>query len=481
MDENADLRCALERSRLTLGSSSIVAPYLSQVLQEELSRLKEELLPTPSRATGPRRVSIFIDGSTSGPREVYSLVCRYVTPSFFLQQRVLGVAFQEEHLPVLIDQFFHTYKFSPTQVVAVTVGCGVSATGLEAIQAACHLSEMVVCLRGVLQTAYTRFHTPSVGRFLPLWARLMSRSSAARRLFQDTARRPPLLPAAGAGWVAEWDVAKQLLAFLPELRGFLERCAALEGGFVAADSSRCLELVTADGPAFALQVAAMVDAGAPLVAAHAKMDADGMGAVDTYDVMCELQQHVAQPHLPNTVQLAELLAHSDASLSPDTRDAAKTAFITDARAAVTPAFSYLHEQFQERLRHQQGVFEACTVCNPRRVNDIASEVVPQLLNRFPDLSEEDRKALCDELPLYKTRAQEGEIQDVISWWRGVRNTLPQWSALAATVALLQPSTAAVEAVVALVEGCPEVDASAAMTAVMSRYNDGQRRKLDVPS
>lgn len=413
-------------------------------------------------------------------RELYCLIARFVLPSGYPTHRLLGVAPTKEHAVLMVDEFLATFPFSPTQIACVTYSDAIPAKAMDLVRPACHLSDFVVCFRSTLLNTLARCATPQLSAFVPLWIRLLAHSADARGVFGEMFQQPPTLPSPSRARDSTWETIWQLLRILPELRAFLLRCTAIEGGMTSVDATRCLECFALDEAGITLQTAAVVDLGLPMMAAYNKMEGDTV-AIDTYDIMFELQQHAVQPHTAHIQQQADALAGEAGPAH------VKAGFISRGRSCLAPAQEFLQRAFHESLQSQQAVFEACTLCNPCRIQDIPADAVSQLLTRFKDLSPDDRKALCAELDAYKTASQSAvPNSDVVAWWRGVQPSLPHWSKLARVVLLFEPSTVAGDSVANLFDardGLGELAGPAAMDAVrvalMCRFNDLQRRRGDV--
>ena len=154
------------------------------------------------------------------------------------------------------------------------------------------------------------------------------------------------------------------------------------------------------------------------------------------------------------------------------------------RSVVEPAFVYWRKKMDGQLLRVRQVFESCRLCNPRRINDIAPGTVRELLQRFKflhgpfatDPLRVDR--LLAELPLYRARAAglTDLSREINKWWVDSRSTLPEWSSLATTVALLQPSSATAERCFSILKGlfkdnqscCPIASKTAACVPIMKR-------------
>ena len=98
-------------------------------------------------------------------------------------------------------------------------------------------------------------------------------------------------------------------------------------------------------------------------------------------------------------------------------------------------------------------FRAARLCGPRQVHrlDITVAKVDDLA-LFPSISVAAIQQLREELPRYIAATEDlADNIDPLLWWRRNSDSLPAWSAACKKVLLLQPSSAAAERVLSLLQ------------------------------
>jgi hypothetical protein len=212
--------------------------------------------------------------------------------------------------------------------------------------------------------------------------------------------------------------------------------------------------------------------------------------------MVALEGLFDNPPLPITTGLVNSLVDRRDDWSVAQKDAAKADMLGKARQAVQPAIAYLLDRFVGTLekpgplRAVRELYEACRLCDPLRIEDFTNAQVAALLPRFRHLQDEAdggparRTALIEELGLYRARAQGlPPTVDIARWWRQAMVALPHWSSLLFDhIALLQPSSAAVERVFSMLDHLFNDEQANTLddyrrAAIMCRYNELQRDNL----
>ena len=117
-----------------------------------------------------------------------------------------------------------------------------------------------------------------------------------------------------------------------------------------------------------------------------------------------------------------------------------------------PGLIYFQKKFTDELSGTVAAFKAARLFVPHKVDDMKPDASAlDTLKAFPFLDNSTvLDALKQELPTYLAKAADtsSSIQTLL-WWKNNSNELPNWSAAAAKVALVQPSSAAVERVFSL--------------------------------
>ena len=81
-----------------------------------------------------------------------------------------------------------------------------------------------------------------------------------------------------------------------------------------------------------------------------------------------------------------------------------------------------------------------------------ASTIDQALNTISFLNTQQLDGLKSELPAYLTWAADTDQQfDILEWWKRNASDLPNWSATAKKILLIQPSSAALERVFSLLK------------------------------
>ena len=118
-----------------------------------------------------------------------------------------------------------------------------------------------------------------------------------------------------------------------------------------------------------------------------------------------------------------------------------------AKGYVRPGLQYFLEKFSGELSGSVVAFKAARFFLPKKVVELKPDTAAvDSLQAFPFLNEASGN-LKSKLPSYPAKAavMNADI-DPLDWWRNHSADLPYWSAAAADVLLVQPSSAAAERV-----------------------------------
>ena len=147
---------------------------------------------------------------------------------------------------------------------------------------------------------------------------------------------------------------------------------------------------------------------------------------------------------------------------------------------VKPAFDYFLQRMKTDCLPRVAMARLARILNPTRVLDIGISIddATAFCNVFPFKefrTPEFVKSLCEELPAYKSRAASCRIDEtgphsvtalaeaIWLWWSRQESFLPTWCAAAKVIALISPSSAAVERVFSILR---------------RHFGDDQKRSLE---
>ena len=197
-----------------------------------------------------------------------------------------------------------------------------------------------------------------------------------------------------------------------------------------------------------MEVAAVVDAGRPLVQATYVLEGDGPPLVQCYEELSKVSASFSTAYYPNTKAVAQITAAESGN------PAFEQTLIDYATQCIKPAIDYFEEKFDTindgELSSVVSAFKAARLFSPSKVHEIKpTTAAVDELKAFPFLI--DRlENLKLELPMYIAAAEDvSNTTDVLEWWKSNETKLPHWAEACKRAFLVQPSSAAVERVFSL--------------------------------
>ena len=187
-----------------------------------------------------------------------------------------------------------------------------------------------------------------------------------------------------------------------------------------------------------------MDAGLPLVQATYRLEGDGPLVLTCFEEVDKVFKAIQVAHFPNLNGVADRLSQG--------QNASKQQLVAYGVLCVKPVFDYFVLKFRNELKPVVDAFKAAQLFLPHKVNYLRPDSSSvDSLKAFPFYQD---NTLLDnlkvELPCYLSSAVDlGQDIDPLDWWKRHSETLPHWSAAAATVLLIQPSSAAAERVFSL--------------------------------
>ena len=205
---------------------------------------------------------------------------------------------------------------------------------------------------------------------------------------------------------------------------------------ILRNSQRCTKLQ--------LELAVVIDCGEPFVKSTYLLEGDGALVFCCYDILSSLSFGIQTEHYPNLVAVANKLG-----------DRTRTQqLIQYAKSCVQPGLEYLSRMFEEDLAGSVAAFKSARYFVPQKIVELKpdSNAINDLMS-FPFLN--DPTTLVDlkrELPDYLAKAADvSQEVTTVEWWKRHQNDLPKWASAAQKVALVQPSSAAVERAFSLLQ------------------------------
>ena len=135
----------------------------------------------------------------------------------------------------------------------------------------------------------------------------------------------------------------------------------------------------------------------------------------------------------------------------------------------TPGYTYFKEKFDGELRPIVNCFRAARMISPVKMSEMqVGNLNVDDLSSFPFLRDQALISnLKSELNTYVAAVEDIDPEiDVLQWWKNHREQLPQWSAVAKSICLVQPSSAASERVFSLLSNSFSSQQTGGLTSLM---------------
>lgn len=240
-------------------------------------------------------------------------------------------------------------------------------------------------------------------------------------------------------WWSEWEIVRQMTVQFDYIESFLTANTDVA-------PSKLLDILhsTPGVNQLKMELAAVFDIGEHFVKAMYNLDSEGALMVNCYEEIVKLQAVLNTAYHPNIESVARSLAPGNVI--------AQQQWTSYAMSCVQPGLDCFRANFGDDTNPPLNVFKVMRYFAPARIFEIqpsASDIesltaLPFLNNSFVIAS------LKAELPAYLARATDVSVTtDITGWWKKNEELLPNWSLAAQKALLMQPSCAAIERVVAL--------------------------------
>ena len=433
-------RPLLEEHAYSLGGRRAISDLIPFVLQSERTKLKEEI-------TG-REVSVIFDGTTH-LGEAMAVVLRFVNTEWQIEQRLVRL--------MLLSKSMTGEEIARELIVVLSTGLGIGPEMLIAAmrdRAAVNGAAMrtvkvlypnvldVGCFSHTIDNAGRHFSTPILDEFMRCWLALFSHSPKARLLWKARTGRS-MRSHSSTRWWSKWEVMEQLLVSFGDVKAFLDDNQDIG----LSTRTKLLDILNDAARIGLLQIelAAVIDAGAPLVKATYNLEGDGALVWQCHDQISTVLNAITTSHHPNVTAIV-------ARVTGGNRVAYQQG-IAYAGKCVKGAQDYFRQKMNGELKDQVLAFKAAKFFWPQRAVDLGltSTDLDSLL-AFPFFSTAVTDGLKEELPQYLTLAADASHEiDPLEWWKCHETDLPKWSRAARQVVLVQPSSAAAERVFSILK------------------------------
>ena len=433
-----DFRELLEEGGYRLTSVPNMRQLIPFVRKEEEEIIKGEL--------AGHNISVIFDGTTR-LGEALAIVVRFVTADWEVKQRLVRLQLLakslkgEELAREIIMVLAQHYNVQNNSLCAsMRDGASVNGAAMRTVKIVFPKVVDVRCFSHAIDGVGSHFNIPTVKRFLQLWNSLFTHSPATRLAWKERTgiSKKSYSP---TRWWSWWEVAQQVMLQFAEILPFVQDRLQ-----TAANKAtlRHVEEMFEDGQmklSLQLELAAVVDAGKPLVESTYILEGDGTLAWQCYEQLLVIQNSIQVANLPNLVALSREVSGGNLAFAQQCYQYGV--------AAIQPGWEYFTQTVMGAMGPQVEIFKAARLFSPQQIcqlRPVANDV--DIVTSVAFLDDPALIAnLKNELPMYLAKA-DGIDNDVdpIGWWKANEADLPFWSAAAKLVLLMQPSPASSERV-----------------------------------
>ena len=433
-----DFRELLEEGGYRLTSVPNMRQLIPFVRKEEEEIIKGEL--------AGHNISVIFDGTTR-LGEALAIVVRFVTADWEVKQRLVRLQLLakslkgEELAREIIMVLAQHYNVQNNSLCAsMRDGASVNGAAMRTVKIVFPKVVDVRCFSHAIDGVGSHFNIPTVKRFLQLWNSLFTHSPTTRLAWKERTgiSKKSYSP---TRWWSWWEVAQQVMLQFAEILPFVQDRLQ-----TAANKAtlRHVEEMFEDGQmklSLQLELAAVVDAGKPLVESTYILEGDGTLAWQCYEQLMVIQNSIQVANLPNLVALSREVSGGNLAFAQQCYQYGV--------AAIQPGWEYFTQTVMGAMGPQVEIFKAARLFSPQQIcqlRPVANDV--DIVTSVAFLDDPALVAnLKNELPMYLAKA-DGIDNDVdpIGWWKANEADLPFWSAAAKLVLLMQPSSASSERV-----------------------------------
>lgn len=433
-----DFRELLEEGGYRLTSVPNMRQLIPFVRKEEEEMIKGEI--------SGHNVSVIFDGTTR-LGEALAIVVRFITADWEIKQRLVrlqliakslkGDELAREIITVLAQQY---NVQNSSLCAAMRDGASVNGAAIRTVKVVFPKVVDVRCFSHAIDGIGSHFNIPTLRRFLQLWNALFGHSPATRIAWKERTgiSNKSYSP---TRWWSWWEVANQIMLQFAEIHPFLQ--ARLQEAANKATLRQLDEMLANAQTKLLLQIelAAVVDAGKPMVESTYILEGDGTLAWQCYEQLLIIQNSIHGANLPNLTALSREVSGGNVAVAQQ--------YHQYGIAAIRPGWEYFTNTVMGVMGPQVEMFKAARLFSPRHITQlrpVANDV--DVLTSIAFLNDAAMIAnMKNELPRYLARADGiADGVDPIRWWKENEAELPFWSAAAKLILLMQPSSASSERV-----------------------------------
>ena len=422
-----DFRELLEEGGYRLTSVPNMRQLIPFVRKEEEEMIKGEI---------GHNVSVISDGTTR-LGEALAIVVRFITADWEIKQRLVRLQLIAKSLKgdelacKIITVLAQQYNVQNSSLcAAMRDGASVNGAAMRTVKVVFPKVVDVRCFSHAIDGIGSHFNIPTLRRFLQLWNAMFGHSPATRIAWKEHTgiSNKSYSP---TRWWSWWQVANQIMLQFAEIHPFLQ--ARLQEAANKATLRQLDEMLANAQTKLLLQIelAAVVDAGKPMVESTYILEGDGTLAWQCYEQLLIIQNSIHGANLPNLTALSREVSGGNVAVAQQ--------YHQYGIAAIRPGWEYFTNTVMGVMGPQVEMFKAARLFSPRHITQlrpVANDV--DVLTSIAFLNDAAMIAnMKNELPRYLARAR---------WWKENEAELPFWSAAAKLILLMQPSSASSERV-----------------------------------
>ena len=179
--------------------------------------------------------------------------------------------------------------------------------------------------------------------------------------------------------------------------GDVELFLSSHNDIAPATMTKLTSVITTKKDMLMVELAAVIDAGEPLVKTTYDLEGDGPLALNCYEAMTTVLTPIQTGHYPNLEAASRKLSQGDSQLCQR--------WVRHGMDCVEPGLEYFADAVSGTLSNSMAVFKAVRIFNPKKAVEIQPDAAAlDCLSVLPFLDTATLQNLKTELPLYLSKA-----------------------------------------------------------------------------
>ena len=369
----------LEESAFSLSSSQHMRDLIPFIRSEEQRQTLEEI--------NGREVSVIFDGTTH-VAEAMAIVVRYISSDWRITQRLVRA--------LLVTKTMCGEEVARELIATLSISLGIASGNLlAAMRDRCSTNGVAMrtlkvvypqvldvgCFSHALDLTGRKFRTPLLDEFSKYWISLFAHSPKARIAWKTTTG-VSIRTYSKTRWWSQWEVIEQVHNLYGDIQGFLQN-----NDMAPATKEKLLNMLShlQKRVLLKMEVAAVVDAGRPLVQATYILEGDGPLLLQCYEELSKVSASFLTAYYPNIKAIARATAAESGN------PAFEQTLSDYATQCIQPARDYFEEKFDVtngELSQLVSAFKAARLFSPYKVHEMTpSTAAVDELEAFPFLSD----------------------------------------------------------------------------------------------